>query len=169
MVPVKNNKLESSKDDQKNVHVSIGELVVDAAPIQLATVLGSCIALALYVPSKKIGGLAHILIQGDDDSGNLKYSGPATRELLARIREKVSPGDLIVAKLAGGASNTFADDNSLLRHLGKRTMLHVVGILVDEGIDIYGMHVGGSAGRNVVFDLDSGKLEVRIGGEMIVI
>ena len=64
MVPVKNNKLESSKDDQKNVHVSIGELVVDAAPIQLATVLGSCIALALYVPSKKIGGLAHILIQG---------------------------------------------------------------------------------------------------------
>jgi len=48
-------------------------------------------------------------------------------------------------------------------------MLHVVGILVDEGIDIYGMHVGGSAGRSVVFDLTSGQLEVRVGGEMIVI
>jgi len=161
--------VDSKRDKHGHIHVGIGELVVDMAPVQLTTVLGSCIALALYVPTKKIGGLAHILIQGDDDSGSLKYSGPATRALLAHIREKTSPADIIVAKLAGGASNTFADDNSLLRHLGKRTMLHVVGILVDEGIDIYGMHVGGSAGRNVVFDLTSGQLEVRVGGEMIVI
>lgn len=153
-----------SKDG--HVHVGIGEIVVRHAPAKLSTVLGSCIALALYIPSKKLGGLAHILIQGEEEEGNLKYSGPATREIIRKMREQGGSREEIVAKISGGASNTFVG-NSFLKSLGMRTMLHVVGILVEEGINIYGMHVGGVNGRNVTFDLDTGDIEIRIGGELI--
>jgi len=152
-----------------DIHVGIGEIVVEKAPMKLNTVLGSCIALVLYVPSKKLGGLAHILIQGDEEGDSFKYSGPATKEILSRMKANLGPSDKIVAKIAGGASNTFAEDSTFLKSLGKRTMLHVVSILVEEGIDICGMHVGGMRGRNIVFDLETGSVEIRIGGELIEI
>jgi len=154
---------------ERDFHVGIGEIVVERAPARLTTVLGSCIALVLYVPGKGLGGLAHILIQGDDEEGNFKYSGPATREILSRMRREAGPTEEIIAKIAGGASNTFAGDSTFLKNLGKRTMLHVVSILVEEGIDIWGMHVGGIKGRNIIFDVDTGRVEIRTGGELIEI
>lgn len=146
-------------EQEKEIHVGIGEIAVASAPAKLKTVLGSCIALSIYVSQLRLGGMAHILLQGDDGE-SLRYSGPATRELIERIRGKIKGDERLIAKLAGGASSSIGDDNPLLRNLGKRTMLHVVKILVDEGIDIFGMHIGGREGRNVIFDLSSGKLEI---------
>ena len=44
---------------------------------------------------------------------------------------------------------------------------HHEGVYVDEGIDIFGMHVGGYEGRNIFFKLEDGSLWITYNGEMI--
>ena len=36
-----------------------GDIVVEATPIRMSTVLGSCVSVCLYAPSRRIGGLNH--------------------------------------------------------------------------------------------------------------
>ncbi|RKZ08850.1 hypothetical protein DRQ05_00775 [bacterium] len=150
-------------DPAKNgngIHVAIGNVIIGEPPDVFVVILGSCIALALYDPKSRIGGMTHILLRGDE-GGNKRYSGPATRELISKLRVRVGQDAALVAKIAGGSSNPLSIDSPVFRNLGKQTMLHVVSILVDEGIDIFGMHVGGYEGRNIFFKLEDGSLWIK--------
>jgi chemotaxis protein CheD len=148
------------RDDM--ICVNIGQVITADAPSMLGSVLGSCVALTLYDSVGKRGGMAHILMSGDDKSGSLRLSDPATRTLISKLRTACGNDSRLVAKLVGGAGSAFAGEDSALRNIGRNTALQVVTILVNEGIDIEGMHIGGSNSRSVVFDLNTGKVTVCI-------
>jgi chemotaxis protein CheD len=146
--------------DRKTLHVSLGQIVVAEAPALLTTVLGSCTALVVYDPAKKIGGMAHILSTGDASKNDCRFSDPATERILADVRARAGGGARLVGKLAGGASTVYTNETSILRDIGKHTVLRIATLLVENGLDITGMDMGGVLSRSVTFDLDTGVMSV---------
>lgn len=140
----------------------------------IATVgLGSCVAIALYDPATRVGGLAHVLLPSEtmarDRTNRAKFPAAAVPMLLAEMKglgSRVGIG----ARLIGGAS-MFA---SLLPtggvNIGERNVAASRAALAAAGVPVLGEDVGGDYGRSVYFHLTDGRIEVhslRVGRRVI--
>jgi chemotaxis protein CheD len=130
----------------------------------IATVgLGSCVAIALYDPATRVGGLAHVLLPSEsmarDRSNRAKFPSAAVPLLLAEMKGLGCNGG-IGGRLVGGAS-MFA---SLLPtggvNIGDRNVAASRAALAGAGVPLLGEDVGGDYGRSVYFHLADGRLEV---------
>ncbi|MBN1165060.1 MAG: chemotaxis protein CheD [Candidatus Krumholzibacteriota bacterium] len=144
----------------KHTFVAIGQVITKRAPEKLASVLGSCVALTLYDPLSKTGGMAHILLSGGGNEDSTRYSVPAVRRLVSEVQELAGEKAVLIAKVVGGAYTGSPEKSSLLRNIGRNTVLKIVTMLTELEIDIEGMHTGGFNERIILFDLDSGDITV---------
>jgi chemotaxis protein CheD len=154
--------------------VKISEFRVASAPaIFKISGLGSCVALALYDPQRKRGGLAHILLPGPapspagaghDSGGNpYKYADQAIAALLEFLYREGRGRQDLFAKIAGGANMFGAPDgfdklSPLKASIGERNVEAVKQHLSALGIPLAGEETGGSAGRSVTFDVSTGEM-----------
>lgn len=169
---------------ERVVRVRISEFRVAAAPAVLKVFgLGSCVAVALYDPGIRLGGLAHILLPGpapgdaDHQSGwnENKYADRALPALLrAMVIQGADPGRLR-AKIAGGA-NMFPATEDMgglagVKHgIGDRNIEAVRCELERLGIVTAAEDVGGNRGRTVTFETATGRFLVsNAGGGALVI
>lgn len=148
------------------VMVKVGDLKVGAAAHTLLSLgLGSCVAVALYDGSRKIGGLAHVLLP---DPSYARTPGPPGRfassavdALLTMMIAEGADRSRIFARIAGGASmfdNLAAAGSS---SLGARNVTAVKESLERARIPLRAQDVGGGYGRSVYFRLSDGRLVVR--------
>ena len=130
----------------------------------IATVgLGSCVAIALYDPATRVGGLAHVLLPSEsmarDKSNRAKFPAAAVPMLLEQMKGLGCNGG-IGARLVGGAS-MFA---SLLPtggvNIGERNVAASRAALAAAGVPLLGEDIGGDYGRSVYFHLADGRIEV---------
>jgi chemotaxis protein CheD len=149
--------------DSRKVKVKIADLAVSASPNILATYgLGSCVAVMLYDPVAKIGGMNHFLLPatqiGKQDDNPAKFSDSGIPLLIQRIEEHGAKKERLVAKVVGGA-NMFP---SLTKNsIGKKNVDAATEILEKNGIKIVASDTGGNWGRSVDFDLETGLVIVR--------
>ena len=155
------NGLEDITNDNDQ-YIAIGQVMIGAAPQRMNTLLGSCVALMIYHRETGTGGMAHILLPGGD-TDSLNAAVPATRHLIAELRDKLPPQSRLIAKVTGGSMGRYRGSDSLVANIGGNTLLSVVEILVEEEIDIEGMHTGGDKERKVIFDLESGDVMIMLG------
>ncbi len=145
----------------------------DSAAVFAVNGLGSCIALALFDPGAKVGGLCHIVLPESDGKASpadpAKYADTAVPWALAEMARLGANPRRIVAKLAGGAHLFQAAFIPLLK-IGERNIAAVTAILAARGITVAARDVGGESGRSVAFWLRDGRLEVRTlqGGAKII-
>lgn len=161
---------------ETEIRVRLSEFRVAPAPAVLKiSGLGSCVAVALYDPGLKMGGLAHILLPGPAPGNRpfarfsslspYKYADQALPALLAAmIREGSAPGRL-TAVIAGGANMFSVPDERedllpLSPGVGKRNVVSVKEHLERLAIRLRGEDVGGGNGRTVTFDTATGRVEV---------
>lgn len=71
----------------------------------------------------------------------------------------------LVAKLCGGA-NMFKI-SSPTQEVGRKNIDKSIKLLREQKIPILANHVGGSTGRVIYFDLESGSIRVKIGQEFV--
>jgi chemotaxis protein CheD len=149
--------------------IKIADLQVAREPAILTTHgLGSCLAIMLYDPEAKIGGLAHVMLPSPDLSRHklqpAKYPQTAIELMLQQMEALGCQRFRIRAKLAGGAT-MFA--GLLLSHktggtnIGPRNTMEARRVLNEVKIDIMAEDVGGDYGRSVEFILSSGTVLVR--------
>jgi len=125
--------------------------------------LGSCVAIALYDSTTRIGALAHVLLPSEsmarDRSNRAKFPSAAVPLLLAEMRGLGCKGP-VAARLVGGAS-MFA---SLLPtggvNIGERNVSAARAALAAAGVPVLAEDVGGDYGRSVYFHLTDGRIEV---------
>lgn len=126
--------------------------------------LGSCIAIALYDPAARVGGLAHILLPSEglsrDTSNRAKFPSTAVPLVVSEMRKKGATGTL-TAKIVGGASMFGALIASNAINIGERNVLATRQALESAGIALRGEDVGGDYGRSVYFHLADGRVLVR--------
>jgi chemotaxis protein CheD len=145
--------------------VGIAELRIARDPALLkACGLGSCLAIALYDPGERLGGLVHCLLpqrRGNDPS-NLapKYVDAAIRLMVEELLQAGAAPNRLQAKVAGGANMFETEFLTLVNSIGVRNARSARETLRELDIPLVGEEVGGNRGRTVEFDLVTGHLLV---------
>lgn len=145
--------------------VGIAELRIARAPAVLkAYGLGSCLAIALYDPGQRIGGLVHSLLPLHRKSNPRdvapKYVDAAIRLMVEELILAGADPQRLQAKVAGGANMFETEFLTLTNSIGVRNARSARETLLDLDIPLVGEEVGGNRGRTVEFDLATGRLLV---------
>lgn len=145
--------------------VGIAELRIAGAPEVLkAYGLGSCLAIALYDPERRIGGLVHSLLPQRRREDALdtppKYVDAAIHLMIEELGRAGADQQRLQAKIAGGANMFESEFVTLMNSIGVRNARAARETLLALGIPLVGEEVGGNRGRTVAFELATGRLLV---------
>jgi len=148
----------------RRVAVSIGEVQVAGGNSILYTVgLGSCVAITVYDPERRIGGLAHALLPSPGAGNGAppgRYASTAVAELLARVQAEGAARGRLRAHIAGGAAMFAALLPEGGRRLGPRNVRAARQALREAGVPLEGEDVGGTHGRSLFLDVADGSIRV---------
>lgn len=146
--------------------IGIAGIEVVRAPDTICTVVGSCVAIALYDRVTKIGGMAHVILpdsqQGTGDPG--KFADTAIDLLRAAVLAEGAKVEHLTCKIAGGATmfgpETAAD-------LGSRNADAIRARLKHQGLRLAASDLGGRKGRKISLDPATGVVSVAVIGESV--
>lgn len=146
------------------VTVKIAEYKAVKNPEILKTYgLGSCVAVILYDPIKKVGGLSHFMLPSSK-AWNSKRKKPgkfvdtSVKNLLLEMEKLGASKHRITAKLVGGASmfKNLIEPDTL--SMGQRNIEAAKKTLNEHKIKILSEDVGEDYGRSVSFDTETGDV-----------
>ncbi len=147
-------------DGRPQVYLHAGQLVVCPTGTAVVTVLGSCVAVCLYDPVTRIGGVNHFLLPHHvERERSPRFGTVAVPELLNGVLRAGARRDKVVAKVFGGGS--VISTLSRTRRLGEENAALAVQLLGEARIPVLEQDVGGLRGRKLVFLTDEGTVWVR--------
>ena len=152
--------------EAKVIKVGMADLKVAKAPDILTTLgLGSCVGIALYDSTTKIGGLAHIMLpdstQIKNNSNAAKFADTAIEELIEQMVNRGARNTRLVAKIAGGAHMfEFKNMDDMMR-IGTRNVSAVTQCLEAFRIPIVASDTGSNYGRTVELHTTTGVFVVK--------
>ena len=151
------------------IKVGMADLKICKAPDALTTIgLGSCIGIALYDPSTKISGLAHIMLpdstQIRNNSNIAKFADTGIQKLYDDMIKAGANKARLVAKIAGGAKMFSYQTSNDAMHIGKQNVVAVHKKLKEWSIPILAEDVGKNYGRTIIFDPMTGELLIKAVG-----
>lgn len=148
------------------VKVGMADYKVSRAPASLITYgLGSCIGIAVYDATTKVGGLAHIMLpdskQARSSDNPAKFADTAIPLMVNDMIRLGASKQRLRAKIAGGAQMfTFANQTDIMR-IGERNAEAVRIVLKSMEIPIVADDTGGNYGRTVELKLESGGFRIK--------
>jgi chemotaxis protein CheD len=142
-----------------------GEMVVSDGPMIVSTLLGSCVAVTMFSPRRRLGAICHALLphcpegfsarQMRSEAG--KYVEYAVRRMLeGLIARGVAKAD-IQAKLFGG-SDMFDTQGSSNQSVGQQNIEMALRMLEDESVRLVKQDLGGRRGRKIIFHTHTGEV-----------
>lgn len=154
------------------IKVGMADLQSGRHPCILTTLgLGSCVGVALYDPSRKVIGLAHIMlpssIQARNKSNIAKFADTAVAKLANDMVDIGASRSNIVAKLAGGAQMFSFNDTPEMLRIGSRNVMAAKEVLNLLKIPIIAEDTGGDYGRTIEINSENGKLLIKTIGHGI--
>ncbi|OQX12002.1 MAG: hypothetical protein BWK76_18325 [Desulfobulbaceae bacterium A2] len=148
----------------RRIVITVGESSSDTDPeVVIETFLGSCVGLACYDATRRIGGLIHMLLPEGTQERELErpcaYVRSGIPYLLARLEELGARRESLRAYLAGGARICSVQGDIDL-HIGMRNILAVKCLLQELAIPLEIGDSGGHFGRTMRLFLADGRVEV---------
>ena len=147
------------------MEVAMADLRVTTEPTVLVTrFLGSCVAIALYDGSNRVGGLAHVMLPSSisrrpgERPG--KFADTAVPSMLDGMESIGADRCEIVAKVAGGARMFKRVDPDKVLNMGQKNVEASLSALERAGIAVSAMDVGGGHGRTVELKTTDGTVRV---------
>ena len=156
------------------IKVGMADLNICRDPDIITTLgLGSCIGIALYDPSTKIGGLAHIMLPDStkmrNNSNIAKFADTGIEELLSRVLKAGAVKSRLVAKIAGGAKMFEVSGLSDIGNVGQRNAEASRAKLKQLGIRLISEDTGLNYGRTVELHCDNGDYYIKSVGKPLKI
>ncbi|MBE0657222.1 MAG: chemotaxis protein CheD [Bryobacteraceae bacterium] len=152
---------------QKPLIVGVGDCRVSADPHAdiITYALGSCIAVAIWDPVAKVGGLLHFMLPDssvDRVTGGrenpYRYADTGTPMLFRAAYQQGAEKRRLLVRLAGGAA--VVNDEGVF-NIGKRNYAALRKILWKAGVMVHGEDVGGSNSRTVRLEVGTGRFFIR--------
>jgi chemotaxis protein CheD len=141
-------------DGQKIMTIVQGDFAVSADPqLVMSTVLGSCVAVCLYDPLARVGGMNHFLLAsgGEASPADVKYGVNAMELLINRLLQAGGDRRRLQAKVFGGARMT-----PHARDIGHANGVFALQFLERESIPCLSHSLGGTVARRVQFTPTTG-------------
>lgn len=172
--------------DPVEIHLPAGNFHFGGGQVRVHTLLGTCVAIAIWHPFQKLGGICHYLLptRGSARVDDGYQPGLYADEVMVLFADalrgsQTRPADYVV-KIAGGgnmfpqqmaASHCRAGGCSPQRRMvcqsvGCRNIDAARTLLQGAGFSINSENVGGEGSRTVMFDLWSGELWLKRGSAM---
>jgi chemotaxis protein CheD len=148
-----------------DIYLQPGEFYFGDVNTRLKTLLGSCVAITMWHPGERIGGMCHYLLPTRDkvhsEALDGRYADEALGLFLIEIARSGLPPQEYEVKIFGGG-NMFPDVPSHRKlEVGARNAAHGLRVLNGLGFKIKSNHLKGTGHRNVVFEVWSGDVWVR--------
>ncbi|MFM2346602.1 MAG: hypothetical protein RL654_1355 [Pseudomonadota bacterium] len=142
-----------------------GQLYFGTQASTVKTLLGSCVALAMWHPQRRIGAMCHYLLPCRQRGGgppDARFGDEAIGMLLQAIeRSGTRPADF-QTHLYGGA-DTMPGREGPNFNIGERNIAIGCALIDRHGFDLQAVDVGDFVPRTVVLDLREGHITVRRG------
>lgn len=156
------------------IKVGMADLNICKSPNIITTLgLGSCIGIAVYDPSSKVGGLAHIMLPDStkirNNSNIAKFADTGIDELIRRVTAAGAIKSRLVAKIAGGARMFEVSGLSDVGNVGARNAEASKQKLKELGIRIIGEDTGLNYGRTVELHCETGEYYIKSVGKPVKI
>jgi chemotaxis protein CheD len=135
-----------------------GHLVIATQPMQVTTILGSCVAVCLFDTTKRVGGINHFMLPfaSGRSASSARFGDVAMNELLNGVRNAGGRLPFIQARVFGGAS-MFQELTSAVT-LGQKNIELALDFLSKTGVDVVQIDTGGHRGRKVIYRTDEGTV-----------
>lgn len=171
------------KDD---IFLRPGDFYFGSGNRHVRTLLGTCVAIAIWHPGKRVGGMCHFLLPTRWHSAVSAgaAAGFYADEVMglfadALASSKTRSRDYVVKLFGGG--NMFPNQHSswpcdgkgcrdpfrkACPNIGCRNISAARGLLAAHDYAVDSEHVGGSGSRHILFNLGNGVVWVRCGAAM---
>lgn len=139
------------------IDVNTGEVKTGKAPACLAAfAIGSCVAVVMYEPRKRVGGMAHVMlpgrIPGEHAGAKTRYAEDAVDELCRQLTARgVNVKDCWVVAIGGGDILGRGD-------VFEKNVKSVMDYLKRLGLSPGTTLLGGTERRSVLLNLGTGKI-----------
>lgn len=143
-------------EDIKTHYLYPSALFASKEPHLVDTILGSCVAVCLYDPILKLGGINHYMLPLWNGNGlaSPKYGNIAIEKLVEQLLSYGSNRSNLQAKIFGGGE--VVDTTNNMFRIGERNIETAEKMLREFGIKIIGKSVGGNNGRKIRFNTHTG-------------
>ena len=131
-------------------------LFVSQVPFNIHTLLGSCIAVCLFDPLLKCGGMNHYMVPFWNGEGleSPRYGNIAIEMLAGKMAHLGSQNRNMIAKVFGGGS--VIGETTI--NIGERNIQVAETVLKKLNVRIVATSVGGDQGRKIVFNTSTGEV-----------
>jgi len=145
---------------REKITIRIGEYHASRTPCVIDTILGSCVAVCLFDPVMRIGGMNHIFLPGRADTSRFnepaRYGVNAMELLINRMMKLGAVKKQMIAKVFGGG-HLFGEVKGY-PPIGKQIAEFARCFLKNEQIHIASRDLGGAFGRKVFLHSDTGDV-----------
>lgn len=149
-----------------NVVVGVADCRVsgDVSDVLVTYALGSCVAIAIYDPVARVGGLLHFMLPaapaGALDAGKSPYmfADSAIPLMFHEAYGKGAQKSRLRVHVAGGAK--IMDDQGVF-NIGPRNCLAMNRILWKAGVLVKAEETGGKTARTLRLDIGSGRVYLK--------
>jgi len=140
----------------------IGEMVVSSSSGShlVSYGLGSCIALAVWDPRTRVGGLAHFMLPNGpaNASSPVKFIDSGLDTFLRAVEARGAVVNRSILKAAGAAAMLTVGGGLAI---GKRNSEAMNAALAGRGLSLTATALGGTAGRTVQLEVVDGRFLIR--------
>jgi chemotaxis protein CheD len=146
-----------------------GQFHFSTTELRIGTLLGSCVAITMWHPVSRIGGMCHYLlpsrgtngVRQDEEALDGRYGDEAVEMFMREIERAGTFPEDYQAKLFGGGDQ-FPEHRAVgAIAVHSRDVDAGLQLLAEYGLPVTAKSVGGSGPRQVVLDLGNGHVWVR--------
>ncbi|MGA8008970.1 MAG: chemotaxis protein CheD [Thiomonas sp.] len=160
-------------EEPLEIFLQPGELYFGEGRTRVRTLLGSCVAIAVWHPQLKIGGLCHYMLpsrgtrHGAHRALDGRYADEAMLLFLRDMRAAGTRPEDYEAKLFGGGSmfTQHAHTRPGSIDVPYKNVLRGRELVHQHGLRLKAEHLGGDGHRNVLFEIWSGDAYLKFWGQ----
>jgi chemotaxis protein CheD len=148
----------------ESLNLLAGQLWFGHEAQSISTLLGSCVAITLWHPARRIGGMCHFLLPQRQRRPDLPRDGRFGDEALDMLVEAITRCGArcadFEAHLYGGA-DTMPDRVGAKLNIGERNVEQGWSLIEHHGFVLHGVDVGDQVPRHVSLTLATGEVAMR--------
>jgi chemotaxis protein CheD len=153
----------------QTLHLLAGQMYFGDSPSSIRTLLGSCVAISLWHPGKRVGGMCHFLLPQRPRTREMprdaRYGDEAMNYLAEAVKRCGTTPQEYETHLYGGA-DTMPDQAGVKFNVGERNIETGWQLIDQYGFVLQGVDVGDFVPRTVVLDMRSGEVRMTRGETM---
>ena len=144
-----------------DILVMPGQLWFGEGNVRVKTLLGSCVAVTLWHPRRRVGGMCHYLLPTRErpagQARDGRYGTEAVEMLIQSLRGSGAKASEFECHLYGGA-DTMPDSIGTKFNVGERNIEQAWNLIEHYGLELQGVDVGDSVPRTVILDVGVGEV-----------